>query len=192
MSATVHSIPLSDRDLVDQVRYGEPEAFDELYRRFSDMVFNLALRLAGDRQLAEDLSQEVFLRVYRHVGGFQGRASVKTWVYRVALNTCRSRLARRGRRRRVVRAVDDEALARVPAGGPGPEERAAEDERRRRLERAVSELPLVFRTAVVLRDVEGLAYEEIADVLGVRIGTVRSRIARGRARLQERLREEVE
>lgn len=190
MSAPAQSLTISDRDLVEQVRYGDGEAFDELYRRFADMVFNLALRMAADHQLAEDLSQEIFLRIYRHLDGFQGRSSVKTWVYRVALNTCRSRLARRGRRGRVVQAVDEETLARVAADGAGPEVRAAASERRRRLEQALVELPVTFRAAVVLRDVEGLTYAEISDVLGVRLGTVRSRIARGRARLQERLRQE--
>lgn len=190
MSATAQGLSISDRDLVEQVRYGDREAFTELYRRFSGMVYNLALRMAGDRETAEDLSQEVFLRIHRHLGGFRGRSSVKTWIYRVAVNTCRSRLARRGRRSRVVRAVDEEVLARVPAGEAGPEANASERERRRRLEAALAELPMTFRSAVVLRDVEGLSYGEIAEVLGVRLGTVRSRIARGRARLERRLREE--
>lgn len=189
MPPAIHTLSISDRDLLDQVRYGDLEAFDELYRRFSDMVYNLAVRMAGDREAAEDLSQEIFLRVYRHLDGFQGRSSVKTWVYRIALNTCRSRLARRTRRARVVQAVDEERLERVPAQGAGPELVAAEREGRRRLERALALLPLSFRTAVVLRDVEGLAYEEIGHVLGIRIGTVRSRIARGRARLQRILEE---
>jgi RNA polymerase sigma-70 factor (ECF subfamily) len=186
----IHTLSISDRDLLDQVRYGDLEAFDELYRRFSEMVYNLAVRMAGDREAAEDLSQEIFLRVYRHLDGFQGRSSVKTWVYRIALNTCRSRLARRSRRVRVVGAVDGEWLERVPADGAGPELVAVEREGRRRLERALAFLPLSFRAAVVLRDVEGLAYEEISRVLGIRIGTVRSRIARGRARLQRILEED--
>lgn len=189
MASTAHSLFISDRDLVDQVRYGDREAFDELYRRFSDLVYNLALRMVGDREVAADLSQEIFLRVYRHLGGFQGRSSVKTWIYRIALNTCRSRLSRRARRTRVIETVDDELLARVPAGGVAPDLAAAGRERRRRLEHALAELPVTFRVAVVLRDVEGLSYEQIGEILGIRIGTVRSRIARGRARLQELLRE---
>lgn len=189
MSPVAHGLSISDRDLLEQVRYGDLQAFDELYRRFSDMVFNLSLRMAGDREVAEDLSQEIFLRVVRHLGGFQGRASVKTWVYRIAVNTCRSRLARRARRSRVVQAVDDDLLTRVPAGGIGPEQAAAAREQRRRLEGALAELPLGFRSAVVLRDIEGLSYEQIGQVLGIRMGTVRSRIARGRARLQQLLRE---
>jgi RNA polymerase sigma-70 factor (ECF subfamily) len=184
-----HTLSISDRDLVDQVRYGDLEAFDELYRRFSDMVFNLALRMAGERDVAEDLTQEIFLRVYRHLAGFQGRSSVRTWVYRVAVNACRSGLARQGRRAAFVQTVDAELLARVPTGEAGPESVAAHAERRRRLETALATLPLTFRSAVVLRDIEGLSYDEIAEILGVRLGTVRSRIARGRSRLRGLLEE---
>jgi len=192
---------VSDRALAERHRTGDPEAFAEIYREHEAMVFNLALRLAGDRERAADLSQEIFLRIFRHLDGFRGRSSLKTWIYRVAVNHCRSRLRRRG--------LVFEHL--VPSRGEGPdrtgsreekdplqdladprrspEERALAGDAERILQTALAALPAVYREAVVLRDVEDLSYEEIAEVLGVRVGTVRSRIARGRRRLADELRE---
>lgn len=176
----------TDLDLVERHRYGDPAAFEEIYGRFNEMVYNLALRLAGDAQDAADLTQEIFLRVYRHLGQFRGGSSLKTWIYRVALNHCRSRL---GRRRfgflplppRVEESIEDRRR--------GPEERALAEDAGRRLQAALRRMKPVFREAVVLRDLEDLSYTEIAAVLGVRVGTVRSRIARGREQLRELLEE---
>lgn len=185
-AAAPHADRSVERTLAERHRWGDPTAFEEIYREHAEMVYNLALRLAADPDLASDLSQEVFLRVYRHLGKFRGRSSLKTWIYRITINHCRSRLARR---RVPTRSLDgDESLAeRVADPGRGPEERAMADDAGRVLEAALAKLPVPFREAVVLRDLEGLAYEEIAHVLGTRIGTVRSRIARGRRALRELL-----
>jgi RNA polymerase sigma-70 factor (ECF subfamily) len=169
-----------ERALVERHRYGDPGAFEEIYGRFSEMVFNLALRLSGDRDEAADLTQEVFLRIYRHLGKFRGGSSLKTWVYRVALNHCRSKLSRR----RPAEPLDD---AEPVDPARGPESRALAGDAGRRVAAALAGLPPMFREAVVLRDLEGLAYQEIAEVLGVRTGTVRSRIARGRDALRRLL-----
>lgn len=184
---TIAALPAeTDLDLVQRHRYGDPQAFEEVYRRYAEMVFNLAWRMSGDRDAAADLTQESFLKIFLHVGRFRGRSSLKTWVYRVALNVCRSRL---GRKRLDLRPLAED-------GGPGvetrdprrdPEQRAIARDEGERVARALLEVPEVFRAAVVLCDLEGLTYEEIADVLGVRIGTVRSRIARGRDRLRRAL-----
>jgi RNA polymerase sigma-70 factor (ECF subfamily) len=174
------------RDLALRHRYGDATAFEEVYRRFSEMVFALALRMSGDREVAADLTQETFLRVYRHLGRFRGRSSLKTWIYRVTVNCCHSRLRRRSRRK-----VETplEYLEEVADERSGPEELALGHDLGRRLATAVGELPVIFREAVLLRDAQGLSYEEISQVLGVRIGTVRSRIARGRERLRRLLEE---
>ena len=185
--ALVDAAPRSEgRDLALRHRYGDPAAFEEVYLRFAEMVFNLALRMSGDRDEAADLAQETFLRIYRHLGRFRGRSSLKTWIYRITVNCCRSKLQRRGRRRLEGRPEHLEELADQRAG---PEEQTLGHDLGRRLAAAIASLPIAFREAVVLRDVQGLSYGEIGDVLGVRIGTVRSRIARGRERLRGLLEE---
>jgi RNA polymerase sigma-70 factor (ECF subfamily) len=176
----------ADRTLVERHLWGDPRAFEELYREHAEMVYNLALRLSGDPDRAADLSQEVFLRVHRHLAKFRGHSSLRTWIYRITVNHCRSRLRRRQLATRSL-AAEGERAAWLPDPRRGPEERAVAEDQGRLVTAALRELPVPFREAVVLRDLEGLAYEEIAEVLGVRIGTVRSRIARGRRQLRELL-----
>jgi RNA polymerase sigma-70 factor (ECF subfamily) len=181
--AAVHDLDL-DIDLVERYRSGDLNAFDEVYERFGEMVYNLALRLSGNREEAADLTQEIFLRVYRHLGGFGGRSTLKTWIFRVALNHCRDRLSRYSP---ATLPIDDRAEESGPVFADparSPEEMALAADEGRRVTEGLSLLPQVFREAVVLRDLEGLSYEEIAEVLGVRVGTVRSRIARGRDQLR--------
>ncbi len=188
-AAHLAASPVAGTSLAERHRVGDPAAFEEIYRAYEEMVFNLALRLSGDRERAADLSQEIFLRVYRHLGSFRGHSSLKTWIYRVAINHCRSRLARRRPPSQPGRD-DEERLARLADPRRSPEERVVASDRARRVERALTGLPRPFREAVVLRDLEGLAYDEIAEVLGTRLGTVRSRIARGRGMLRAALEEE--
>ena len=183
MNAPAIALPASrDHDLADRHRYGDETAFRELYDRFSPMVYNLCLRLAGDPSRAQDLSQEVFLRVFKGLPRFRGKSSLKTWIYSIALNHCRSRL---GRRVLELEDWDDQRWSRGPVDpARSPEEESMARDGERRIAGALLALPVRFREAVVLRDLEGLSYEEIAAVLGVRAGTVRSRIARGRERLR--------
>jgi RNA polymerase sigma-70 factor (ECF subfamily) len=177
-------------DLVERHRQGDKEAFAEVYREYETTLYNLALRMAGNPFDAADLTQEAFLRIHRHLGRFRGRSSLKTWLFRVALNHYRSRLGRRRLPTRSLEPPPGEAPPQIPDPRRGPEERALARDEGRRVAAALARLPAHFRAAVVLRDLQDLTYDEIADVLGVRIGTVRSRIARGRKRLREVLEEE--
>jgi RNA polymerase sigma-70 factor (ECF subfamily) len=171
-----------DFDLADRHRVGDETAFRELYDRFSPMVYNLCLRLAGDPSRAQDLSQEVFLRVFKGLPRYRGSSSLKTWIYSIALNHCRGRLGRRGIE---LTDWDEENWSHGPADpGRGPEGDLLARDGDRRVAALLLALPVRFREAVILRDLEGLSYEEIAAVLRVRTGTVRSRIARGRERLR--------
>lgn len=174
----------TDLQLVERHRYGDQAAFELIYRRHSEMVFNLALRLTGDAEEAADVCQETFLRVHRHCARFRGRSSLKTWIYRVAVNCCRSRFRRNHTWRTRVLSGALETVEQVADTRRGPEDRTLDRDRSESIVDALRRLPKPFREAVVLRDLEGLSYEEIAGVLGVRIGTVRSRIARGRDRLR--------
>jgi len=172
-----------DRDLVSRHRLGDQRAFEEFYDRFSSMIYNLTLRQCGDAELAKDLTQEAFMRLFRNLGKFEGRSALKTWTYRVVLNHCRSRLGRRNPPQQFDLTEDGreqeiEDLAR------GPEGRAEAADSRRQIAAALVLVEASYREALVLRDLEDLSYQEIAEVLMVPIGTVRSRIARGRERLR--------
>jgi RNA polymerase sigma-70 factor (ECF subfamily) len=188
----VHHDVALDVALVERHRCGDLQAFDEIYERFGEMIFNLALRLAGNREEAADLTQEIFLRIYRHLGSFGGRSTLKTWVFRIAINHCRDRLSRHYP---ATQSIDDEpeegSGVTIADPGRGPEELAVAADEGRRVMEGLAKVPPVFREAVALRDLEGLSYEEIAEVLGVRVGTVRSRIARGREQLRILLEKQV-
>ena len=186
-AATTSELRDAERDLVQRHRYGDAAAFTEIYKRFETMVYNLALRLTGDAADAADCTQETFVRVYRHLEGFKGKSSLQTWVYRIALNHCRSHGRRQSVRRRLFGQTDEHLLARVADRAASPEEVAIESDMAQTIVNLLPRVRPLYREAVVLRDMQGLSYEEIADILGVRIGTVRSRIARGRERIRNLL-----
>lgn len=173
-----------DVELVERHRGGDDAAFSEVYERFGEMVYNVALRLSGHREEASDLTQEIFLRIYRHLGGFGGRSTLKTWIFRVAVNHCRDRLSRHQVATEPIDGGTYDQRADFADPSRSPEELALAADDGRRVADSLDRLPHCFREAVVLRDIEGLSYEEIADVLGIRVGTVRSRIARGREQLR--------
>lgn len=177
---------LSDLDLVERHRVGDRAAFEEVYQRHAKLVFNLSYRMSGNPVDAEDLSQEIFVRIFRHLKRFNGKSALKTWIYRVAINHCRSRLGRKTLDTREL-AEESERGVQLRDTRRDPEQRALATDASRTVERGLRGLKPMFREAVVLRDLEGLSYEEIATVLSVRIGTVRSRIARGRDRLRAQL-----
>lgn len=177
--------------LLERCLAGDAEAFAGLVALHEGMVFNLAARLLGDLEEARDLAQEVFLQVHRTLKGFQGRSSLKTWIYRIVVNQCHNR-RRFWRRRRKEQCLPLHELgprdqARLVAAGDEPEVELARRERTERLQGALLALPFAHRTVLLLREVEGLSCEEIAQALGVPPGTVKSRLARARDRLRRQL-----
>lgn len=161
--------------------------FEEVYRRFRAPVWRLARRLTGGEEEALDASQEIFLRVWRGLGGWRGEAQLSTWVFQIAWNYLRSLRRREMGRARVLSldpsGGDGEAIT-VPDPAPDPERRADAAERLGRLEGALASLGEAHQVVIWLRDGEDLSYEEIAAVLDVPIGTVRSRLARAREALR--------
>ena len=189
----LESADSDDLRLVESLRTGAAQAYEELLRRFQQPAYALALRLLGDPSEASDVVQEVFLKVFRNVGSFRGQSSLKTWIYRITVNEAHN--ARRWffrHRRREVELDSDPQEARswkdtIPDGCVSPYDAAFEREQRVMLEAALDKLTPIFREAVVLRDITGMSYEEIAEVLGVSLGTVKSRILRGREALRVEL-----
>lgn len=184
-----------DRELVAAAKGGERSAFDELVVRHQDKVFNMSYRILGDREEALDCSQEIFLSAYRGLQRFDDKARFGTWLYRITVNRCRDQIRRRGFRK-YTRPISLDAAGpdQESEGGLEPAarestplERASTDERTRLVNAALQELPGDAREILLLRDLQGLSYEEVAEILEVPIGTVRSRLSRARGLLRERL-----
>ena len=171
-----------DGELLAAAQSGDRDALDALLRRHLDIVHAVCSRIAGNPADAADATQEALIAIVRGLPNFDGRASPRTWMYRVATNACLDELRRRGRRPRA--GLDEHDLDR-PDDAPLLDTTVAD---RLSIEDALARVPEDFRVAVVLRDVEGMDYAQIAQVLDVPLGTVRSRIARGRQALADQLR----
>jgi RNA polymerase sigma-70 factor (ECF subfamily) len=178
--------------LIERCNSGDEAACADLVEEHQRMVFQLALNLLGDRDEALDLSQEVFLRVFRTINRFRGNSSLRTWIYRIAVNQARNRHRFWRRRHRKDQVSLDAHVAThgdFPSRGElGPDGVLAQKELAGQLQRALDHLPFDQRTAIVLREVDGLSYEEIAYSLGVAVGTVKSRLTRARQALRLELR----
>jgi len=199
--APVEVDKLSNHDLILRCQTGvrpERTAFAELMRRYQSQVDRVLYHLAPDWADRADLAQEVWIRVFRNISRLQDPCKFRGWLSRIATNLFYDELRKR---KRVVsplsldapRTLDDGEMDWEIAGDtPGPEEELTTREFYEQLRLAIADLPEVFRTTIVLREIEGLAYEEIAEMTGVSLGTVKSRIARARSRLQAQLQNYVE
>lgn len=182
-----------DQRLIESLRRGSEQAYEELLARFQQPVYTLAVRLLDNPSEASDVVQEVFLKVFRNIDHFRGQSTLKTWIYRITVNEAHNarRWFFRHRRREVELDTDPQETRNwretIRDGGRSPFDVAFENERVGMIEAALERINPSFRDAVVLRDIVDLSYEEIADVLGVSLGTVKSRILRGREALREEL-----
>jgi len=182
-----------DLRLVEALREGSERAYEDLISRFQQPVYTLAMRLLNDQSEAGDVVQEVFLKVFRNIGSFRAQSTLKTWIYRITVNEAHN--ARRWffrHRRREVELDNNPEEARnwkeiIPDRSRSPFDVAFDREQHVMIEAALEKINPIFREAVVLRDITDLAYEEIAEILGVSLGTVKSRILRGREALREEL-----
>jgi RNA polymerase sigma-70 factor, ECF subfamily len=191
-------VSIGDDELVQALQQGSEGAYETLLSRFQQPVYNLALRLLNDPSYAADVVQEVFLKVFRNVGHFRGQSSLKTWIYRITVNEAHNqrRWFFRHRRREIGLEEEPEearSMSQVlPDGSPSPFDYAFDRERRNLLESALSKINPAFREVVVLRDIADLSYDEIADILLLSLGTVKSRILRGREALRQELADRLE
>lgn len=176
----------ADRGLVEAAAAGDRDAFDELVRRYQGVIVGLARSLTAGNVDAEDIAQEVFVRAWRSLPRFRGESTFRTWLHRIALNVVRSHQGRLARLRRLFQSPSPDRSEEVDQieAAPGREDLEEHLLLRDAIDKALATLPEELRLAVVLRDVQGLDYREIAETLRVPIGTVESRIFRGRQRLR--------
>jgi RNA polymerase sigma-70 factor (ECF subfamily) len=187
---------LADERLLERLRDGEAAAFDQLYNDYHGLICNVAYRILGEREEAFDVTQEVYLSIFKNIRGFNGASSLKTWIYRITVNAClnRNRWWKRRKKNAMVplgyyHPEDTNGFAEtLRDNGVSPEEQAFRSELEGRIQEGLQNLAEEQRVAVILRDLEGLSYEEIAEALRISMGTVKSRIARGREHLRNGLR----
>ena len=185
---------MTEKELISRAQKGNQDAFGQLVLTHQNKVFTLCVHMLGSREEAEDMAQEAFLKAWRSLDGFHGESSFATWMHRLTTNLCLDHLRKQTRRQNVAVAVsldDEEAVFAEPADpGSDPQRELEKRERQRAVEKALRELPEHHRRALVMREVSGLSYQEIADALALDLGTVKSRIARAREALRKRLLED--
>jgi RNA polymerase sigma-70 factor (ECF subfamily) len=188
---TMHEVAREDVDLVEEALGGNQLSFQLLVERYQERIFGLARHYTKSAVEVEDIVQDTFLKAYRRLETFQRQSSFSTWLYRIAVNTALDFLKRMGRS--PVQAVEDPELTAAPVraqAGSGvaiaaPDAALRREEIARVTSEVLAELPEIFRTALVLRELEGLSYQQMAEVLGISIGTVESRLFRARARFKD-------
>ena len=197
--ASAIGVQSGEAALVSELKAGSEAAFALLIAQYHQPLYSVIARSLQDPSDAADITQEVFLKVFRGIGSFHGDASLKTWLYRIALHEASNRRRWWSRHKKQELTIDSpmaesedggESLClgdTLTDGGRSPFELAEEHETRARVEAALLKLPENFRTVVVLREIEGFAYDEIAEILDIHIGTVKSRLLRGRAALKGHL-----
>ena len=173
-----------DTRLVDQLRAGDEDAYRELVETYQDRIITVVARVAGGYADAEDLAQETFLKAFNAIGRFAGQSALYTWLYRIGVNTARDYVAHRRRRPAISLESLPAGAVDPPSGDCGPLEGLERDELRVRVREAMERLPEPFWTTLILREMEGHTYEEVAGILEISIGTVESRIFRARTKLR--------
>lgn len=185
----------AEAEFIERLKQGEAAAFEELVTERSGEIYGLLFRLTENREEARDLTQETFLRAFQNIDRFRGEADLRTWIYRIAINQARNRW-RWWRRRRRDSTVSLDAtqgqsnrtlIGTLAESSENPEQQTLAHERALALRSALQKVGRAYRETVILRDIEGFSYEEIATTLGINVGTVKSRLARGRQELRRKL-----
>lgn len=189
---------ITDEELIRRFQNGAQDAYDEIVNRYRAPLFSFIYRILGDRVFAEDLLQETFLKVWVNRDSYREIARFSTWIYTIAGNLAKSELRRQKVRRWISLGIgsgvggnesDDNRTIEIADTGSDPYRDYERGNIQSRIDQEIKKLPLVFREAVILRDVQELSYEEISSILKVPLGTVKSRVNRGRVRLQQKLKD---
>ena len=186
-------MPLTDLTLVERCRLNDEAAFNEVVARYKTKVYNYLYRMTGSGDDAEDLTQEVFIRMYTSIDSFRSQSSLNTWLFRIASNLCIDRF-RRGRNRTPAFSLDEpveggegDLAHEIPDRTYEPHRLLENGEMAEQIGRALAQLPEKLRATLLLHDIEGLPYEEIAQIAGCPLGTVKSRLFNARMQLRQRL-----
>jgi len=194
-AAAVEPRASAESEFIERLKRGEAAAYEELVAERSGEIYGLLFRLSENSEEARDLTQETFLRAFQSIGRFRGEADLKTWIYRIAINQARNRW-RWWRRRRRDSTVSLDAtqgqsnqtlMATLAESSENPEQQTLARERELALRSALQRVGRAYRETLILRDIEGFTYEEIATTLAINVGTVKSRLARGRQELRRKL-----
>jgi RNA polymerase sigma-70 factor (ECF subfamily) len=185
--------------LIRAVQAGDKAAFDELVLKHKDRLFNLVYWFLGDYHEANDCAQETFIKVFKSINKFRFESAFSTWLYRIAINTCKNRLksaAYRWKKKTVSLETSNVSKNGNPSseivnGSPTPVMALEKKEKIMRIQKAINSLPEEQNQVVVLRDIQGLSYQDISDITGLNLGTVKSRLARGRLELKNKLKQLV-
>ena len=199
--ASAIGMAAEEATLVADLKAGSENAFSQLIAQYSQPVFSMIARNLCDPADAADVTQEVFVKVFRHIGGFHGDSSLRTWIYRIALHEASNQRRWWSRHKRQELTLDAQQESEdgeayclgdtLASNVESPFECAVQSEAKEQVAAALRNIPEAFRTVVVLREIEGFGYEEIAEMLNVNLGTVKSRLTRGRAALREELRKDA-
>lgn len=191
--AQVIRVPLTDLSLVERCRANDEAAFNEVVSRYKNKVYNYIYRMTGSSDDAEDLTQEVFIRMYTSIDSFRSQSSLNTWLFRIAGNLCIDRF-RRGKNRTAAYSLDDpisdgegETTREIADHTYEPQRLLENEEMADQIQGALAQLPEKLRATLLLHDIEGLPYEEIAQIVGCPLGTVKSRLFNARMQLRQRL-----
>lgn len=182
---------MTEEKLISRLRDGDRHAFDELIQPYASKVYNIALSMLGDENDALDASQDTFLKVYRYIRKFNGKSSFYTWVYRITYNTCLDILKKRKKNysysidNKIYASDGEEFDIQIVDPSPLPEDIIIKNETSQTVRMLISKLKPDYSAVVILRDIQGLSYDEIADILDLSVGTVKSRISRGRFALKD-------
>ena len=180
---------VDENKLVNKAVKGDNSAFEALMEKHMGIIYNIALRMAANQDDAEDMTQEIMIKIFRSLGSFKGNSKFSTWIYRVAVNTCLDELKKKKNKKHLsldaeISGDDGENQIEIKDDSPSPEKLAEQNELRDMVAAAVKLLSDEHRAVIVLRDIRGMSYSEIAGILGCSDGTVKSRISRARAQLK--------
>ena len=184
---------LTDEDLIERFQQGEVASFNELVNRYKDPLFNYVSRMLKDPVYAEDIVQETFVRVYRNKDRYQKIAKFSTWIYTIAINLTKTEIRRQNLRRfySISQQNDEGKTFELPDHKVNIEKGTEDTIIGEHIREAIDKLPKTFREVIILRDIQELSYEEISKIVGVPLGTIKSRVNRGRNRLQKLLKDVV-